>query len=88
MFGGFFVMYAGVYNKSLIPYLLPVGSIGVLAGILIYFRFGPVNPSIKTIECPRCGRRTRLTGEFDACSHCKQPLRRTPEGTYEPHVPS
>lgn len=88
MFAGFFLMYSSVYDKALIPYFLPIGSIGVIFGIGSYFRFGPVNPSIKTQECPRCGERVRLTGEHDACSHCKQPLQRTADGSYEPYLPS
>lgn len=87
MFGGFFVMYCGMYSRALLPYLLIIGGIGVVAGILIYFRYGPVNPSIAEIECPRCGQPTRLTGPEDACSHCRQPLRKTENGTYEPYVP-
>ncbi|MCL6627149.1 DUF2614 family zinc ribbon-containing protein [Alicyclobacillus shizuokensis] len=86
LFAGFFVMYLGVYSKRLLPYLTIAGGIGVLAGILLYFRFGPVNPSIRTIQCPRCGRDTRPTGQYDACAHCGLPLQRTPAGTYEPYV--
>lgn len=86
MFGGFFVMYFGIYNKQLLPYLTVVGGLFVLAGILLYFRFGPVNQSIQTIECPRCGEQMRPTGAVDACSNCKQPLRRTDSGTYEPYL--
>ncbi|MCL6445399.1 MAG: hypothetical protein K6T83_18400 [Alicyclobacillus sp.] len=86
MFGGFFIIYCGVYSKALLPYLLGLGSIGVVAGILIYFRFGPVNPTMRTIECPRCSNKTRLTGPEDACDTCHLPLRRTEHGTYEPYV--
>lgn len=88
IFGGFFIMYFGVYSRSLLPYLMIVGGIGVAAGILLYFRFGPVNQSITTIECPRCGEMTRPTGQYDACAHCQQPLRRTADGDYEPYVSS
>jgi hypothetical protein len=86
MFGGFFVMYLGMFNKMLLPILLVVGGLGVVVGILLYFRFGPVNPTIREIDCPRCGTKIRLTGERDACSHCGQRLLRTEEGNYEPYV--
>lgn len=86
MFGGFFVIYCGVYNRVLLPYLLAVGSIGVVMGILIYFRFGPVNPTVKHVQCPRCGQQTRLTGTVDACSNCQQKMRLTESGTYEPYA--
>lgn len=79
-------MYCGVYSARLLPYLLAAGSAGVVAGILLYFRYGPVNPSVRTVDCPRCGRATRLTGKEDACSHCRQPLRLTDGGHYEPYV--
>lgn len=84
MFGGFFVMYCGVFNHTLLPYLLAVGGVGVVVGILMYFRYGPVNSSIQTVECPRCGQETRLTGPIDACNHCHQRLRKTESGSYEP----
>ncbi|GGJ05629.1 hypothetical protein GCM10010885_13470 [Alicyclobacillus cellulosilyticus] len=87
MFAGFFTMYGGVYKLQWMPFLLVLGSLGVLAGILIYFRFGPVNPRLRTMDCPRCGERIRLAGERDACPHCRLALYRTAAGTYEPHVP-
>lgn len=86
MFGGFFLMYCGVYSIALLPYLLVLGTIGVIGGILLYFRYGPVNQRIQTVECPRCGHVTRLTGERDACTACKQTLRLTADGTYEPYI--
>lgn len=79
-------MYCGMYSRRLSPYLLTIGGIGVVLGILLYFRFGPVNTSIKETECPRCGQRVRLTGDVDACTHCQQPLHRTESGSYEPYV--
>lgn len=88
MFGGFFVMYCGMYSRAALPYLLSVGGVGVVVGILLYFRYGPVNPSITESECPRCGKKTRLTGPTDACSHCGQPLRKTESGQYEPYIPT
>jgi endogenous inhibitor of DNA gyrase (YacG/DUF329 family) len=88
MFGGFFIMYCGMYSVRLLPYLLVIGGIGVALGILMYFRFGPVNKTIHEAECPRCGKTTRLTGEVDACSHCQQSLHRTEDGNYEPYVKS
>lgn len=86
MFGGFFIMYLGMFNRALLPYLLTIGGIGVVLGIIMYFRFGPVNPKIKEVECPRCGKFSRLTGAYDACTHCGQTLQRTDSGTYEPYV--
>ena len=86
MFGGFFVMYFGMFNRALLPYLLVVGGTGVVAGILLYFRFGPVNSLVREIQCPRCGQTIKLTGERDKCLYCHQPLHRTVEGDYEPYV--
>ncbi|WDL98667.1 DUF2614 family zinc ribbon-containing protein [Alicyclobacillus sp. ALC3] len=86
MFGGFFVMYCGVFNRTLLPYLLAMGGVGVVVGILMYFRYGPVTASIQTVKCPCCGQETRLAGAVDACSHCHQRLRKTETGSYEPDV--
>jgi hypothetical protein len=88
MFGGFFVMYLGLFDKAILPVLLILGGLSVVTGILMYFRFGPVNTSIHETECPRCGSKIRLTGETDACSQCRLPLRRTADGQYEPYVPN
>jgi hypothetical protein len=87
MFGGFAIMYFGVYDKPLIPVLTIIGAIGVAAGIGVYFRFGPVGGTGRRVQCPRCGEVTRLSGRHDRCAHCKQPMRRTPGGDYEPYVP-
>jgi hypothetical protein len=86
MFAGFFIIYCGVYSRGLLPYLLAVGSVSLLIGIFLYFRYGPANPSVLSAECPRCGKTTRLKGEFDACDQCGQTLKRTTKGTYEPYV--
>jgi hypothetical protein len=87
MFGGFFIMYLGVYDKPLIPYLTVIGAAGVFAGIALYFCFGPVGGAGVKSECPRCAKVTRLSGAFDQCAHCGLPLRRTGSGEYEPYVP-
>lgn len=87
MFSGFFIIYCGIYSRTLLPYLLALGSIGVFIGMMLYFRYGPVNQSnVQTIDCPRCGQRTRLTGTEDHCTHCGQAMRKTGAGTYEPFV--
>jgi len=87
MFSGFFIIYCGIYSRALLPYLLAVGSVGVFIGIMLYFRYGPVNQTnVHTLECPRCGQMARLTGQEDMCSHCGQAMRRTEAGTYEPFV--
>lgn len=88
MFGGFFVMYCGVYSRTLLPYLLAVGTVGLFIGILMYFRYGPVNPTVHKLTCPRCGAQIQVTGEIDACTACQQTLRRMAGGNYEPYVPT
>lgn len=88
MFGGFFVIYCGVYDRTLLPYLLAIGTVGLLIGILLYFRFGPVNPTVHQIQCPRCGSDIRVVGDQDACNRCRQALRRDDSGNYEPYVPT
>lgn len=87
LFGGFFIMYLGVFAKALIPFLMCGGGVLVVIGLLLYFRYGPVNRNIQTIACPRCGHHTRLSGSKDACQFCQQPLQLTDAGSYEPYVP-
>jgi hypothetical protein len=86
LFGGFFIMYSGMFSKSLLPVLLVVGGISVVIGMLLYFRYGPVSSQMYTTLCPRCGASIRLTGKADACNHCGLTLRKTPTGEYEPYV--
>jgi hypothetical protein len=50
---------------------LILGMIVMLASVAIYFWAGILSTSALVIECPECGRQTKMLGKTDRCMYCK-----------------
>ena len=50
---------------------LVFGLIAMMGSIAIYFFAGMLSTSMTTLECPECGKVTRMLGKTDRCNHCK-----------------
>lgn len=50
---------------------LILGMISMLASVAIYFWAGVLSTSATVLECPECGRQTKLLGKTDRCMFCK-----------------
>lgn len=59
-----------------------IGMISVLVSMGIYFWAGMLSTSATVIDCPECGRRTKMLGKTDRCMFCKTILTIDPQ--YEP----
>lgn len=83
MFLGFIFMYAGLLLKSLpllMVILMLIGFLLVMASGLLYFGIGYLSMRAVRIECPTCGKETKILGKIDRCMHCGQRL------TLDPHL--
>ncbi|MDF2724175.1 MAG: hypothetical protein K0Q59_3850 [Paenibacillus sp.] len=50
------------------------GMISMLASMVIYFWAGMMSTSTTAIECPECGKVTKVVGKTDRCMFCKTVL--------------
>ena len=57
---------------------LILGMIGMLVSVAIYFWAGILSTSATVIECPECGKQTKMLGTTDRCMFCKTMLTRDP----------
>lgn len=82
MFLGFIFMYAGLLLKSiplLMVFLMLIGFLLVMTSGLAYFGIGYLSMRAVRIECPTCGKETKMLGKLDRCMHCGQKLTLDPQ---------
>ena len=48
-----------------------IGMISMLGSVVVYFSAGMLSTSAVTIECPECGKMTKMLGKTDRCMFCK-----------------
>jgi xanthosine utilization system XapX-like protein len=67
-----------------------IGMVGMLVSMGVYFWAGMLSTSATSIDCPECGRRTKILGKTDRCMFCKTILTLDPqlstEGPQDPET--
>jgi len=48
-----------------------IGMISMLGSMIVYFAAGMLSTSAVVIDCPECGKQTKLLGTTDRCMFCK-----------------
>jgi hypothetical protein len=48
-----------------------IGMISMMLSMFVYFWAGMLSTSATIIECPECGKQTKLLGKTDRCMFCK-----------------
>jgi hypothetical protein len=71
IFAGVGVMYIGFLLKSLMPLFFALGMLFVMASVGIYFWIGILSTQASRVNCPVCGKETKILGRRDECMHCK-----------------
>lgn len=56
-----------------------IGMISMLISMGIYFWAGMLSTSAVSLECPECGRQTKILGKTDRCMFCKTILTLDPQ---------
>lgn len=56
-----------------------IGMISMMVSMGIYFWAGMLSTSATVIDCPECGRRTKMLGKTDRCMFCKTILTVDPQ---------
>jgi len=57
---------------------LVLGLIAMLASVTVYFWAGMLAAGALLIDCPECGKPTRMLGKTDRCMHCRTILTHDP----------
>ncbi|MFD2672511.1 DUF2614 family zinc ribbon-containing protein [Marinicrinis sediminis] len=73
------VLLWGDKGKILMFVMMFFGSIFLMASMAVYFWAGMMSTSTVALECPNCGKQTKMIGKTDRCMYCKTILTVDPE---------
>ena len=77
IFIGFVVMYGGIFfrdNPILVILFMGVGLLCVIGSTIVYAWIGLLSTRAVQVECPECGKWTKILGRVDVCMYCNEPL--------------
>ncbi|WP_124726559.1 DUF2614 family zinc ribbon-containing protein [Staphylospora marina] len=84
IFAGVGVMYLGFWLKTLMAVFIALGMLFVLVSVGIYFWIGILSTQAVRVQCPVCGKETKILGRRDECMHCKAILSVDPKDAPAP----
>lgn len=61
----------GRAGKVIAAVFTVLGMLGMLGSVVVYFWAGMLSTSTVTLECPECGKVTKMLGKTDRCMFCK-----------------
>jgi len=61
-----------------------IGMFSMLGSVAVYFFAGVLSTSAVVIECPECGKPTKMLGKSDRCMFCKTLLTLEPPADDKP----
>jgi len=73
------IVFLGSTGKAIASVFLVLGMVLMLGSVAIYFWAGVMSTSAIQLECPECGKRTKMLGKTDRCMFCKTILTLDPE---------
>jgi len=68
----------GAAGKIIASIFMVIGAISMMASMAIYFWAGMLSTSAIVLECPECGKPTKMLGKTDRCMFCKTILTTDP----------
>lgn len=77
IFIGFMVMYLGIFFRNsplLMTIFMLLGIIFIIASTGVYFWIGMLSTKTVQVNCPNCGKQTKVLGRVDMCMYCNEPL--------------
>ena len=77
IFIGFVVMYGGIFfrdNPILVILFMGIGLLCVIGSTIVYAWIGLLSTRAVQVECPECGKWTKILGRVDICMYCNEPL--------------
>ena len=70
VFGTSGILLFGNVGKIIAAVFMVLGMISCFASMAIYFYVGMLSTSAPVLECPECGKRTKMLGRTDRCMYC------------------
>jgi len=67
---GGIVVFGQNAGKIVAGIFLVIGTIAMVASLFVYFWAGMMSTNTMSIECPECGKRTKMIGKTDRCMFC------------------
>ncbi|MBG9791940.1 hypothetical protein ABD76_05340 [Paenibacillus dendritiformis] len=61
----------GVQGRPFAAVFMVLGGILLLGSMGIYFWAGMLSTSVVALECPECGKPTKMIGKTDRCMFCR-----------------
>lgn len=77
VFIGFVVMYGAIFFKEnvfLVILFMVLGILCILFSSVVYLWIGMLSTRAVKVQCPNCGKPTKMLGRVDMCMHCNEPL--------------
>lgn len=65
------VFHWGTAGKAIAALFMILGFLSIMASMAVYFWAGMLSTSAVVLECPECGKTTKLLGKTDRCMFCK-----------------
>lgn len=72
--GTFGIVMWGQSAKPFAAVFMAIGMIVLLGSVGIYFWAGMLSTSAVMLQCPECGRQTKILGKTDRCMFCRTVL--------------
>lgn len=82
VFIGFIIMYVGIFFQKhpiVMTIFMILGLLAIIGSTVVYFWIGMLSTKALQVECPNCGKPTKILGRVDMCMHCHEPLTVDPE---------
>lgn len=67
---GGILLFGAVVGKIIAGVFMVFGMISCFASMAIYFWVGMLSTSAPVLDCPECGKRTKMLGTTDRCMYC------------------
>ncbi|MGF9700555.1 YgzB family protein [Paenibacillus sp. MABNR03] len=82
------IVFWGHAGKVFAAVGLVIGLVAIMASLAIYFWAGMLSTSAVQVDCPECGKLTKMLGKTDRCMFCHTILTLDPNqaNTNRPHL--
>ncbi len=70
VFGTSGILLFGSVGKIIAAVFMVLGMISCFASMGIYFYVGMLSTSAPVLDCPECGKKTKMLGKTDRCMYC------------------
>lgn len=80
------IVFWGQAGKIIAAIFMVIGMISLLISVAVYFWAGMMSTSATMLQCPECGKPTKMLGKTDRCMFCKTIL--TLDPSQATHMPS